>query len=80
VARDELEVLIAQLLACRAQLDATLVYLGAIETGPAAPADVCTHPESQRKYLLGTMGSPRRFTCEGCQETVMETAPPGAGA
>lgn len=43
-------------------------------------AEPCPHPEGQRKYLPGTMGSPRRFECGACNETVTETAPAGAGA
>jgi len=75
---DERSVLISQVKAMRAQCDAMLVLLeGAVEE------TTCLHPEGQRQYLPGTMGSPRRFTCQACNETVTEkpSAPiEGAGA
>jgi len=77
--RDELQVLVAQLLACRAQIDATLAYVAGIELGPSA--DVCSHPVDQRKILPGTMGGPVTFECGVCNAVVTEpSAAPAAGA
>lgn len=54
------EILIAQLFAARAQIDATLAVLGVPEDGP------CTHPKDEI-IDISTFGA-ERYRCQLCGE------------
>jgi transposase-like protein len=59
------EVLVMQLLAARAQIDATLAVLGVrVDTGEDV-APTCTHPPEKRQHET-VMGGPERWTCVAC--------------
>lgn len=57
------EVLVSQLLAARAQIDATLTVLGVpFEDDDAA---ICAHPMESREVMT-TMGGPEEWRCRAC--------------
>lgn len=58
------EVLIAQLLAARTQIDATLAILG-VKIQEDEEDDECQHPKDQRENL-STMGGPDEWRCRLC--------------
>lgn len=59
------DVLVAQLLAARAQIDATLAVLGIPEELAPDVVPECTHPADQREELT-TMGGPTEWRCRLC--------------
>ena len=61
----ERDILIAQLFAARAQLDAMLAVLGVPEEGADLTARECPHPGELREDLR-EMGGPLEWRCRGC--------------
>lgn len=60
----EREVLVMQLLAARAQIDATLAVLG-VRVEDGSDIEACVHPPEKRKHET-VMGGPERWQCVGC--------------
>ena len=65
-AEHERELLVMQLLAARAQIDATLVALGVrVEDGSDVVGEDCKHPPEKR-VDHGVLGGPERWECTAC--------------
>jgi hypothetical protein len=58
------ELVVMQLLAARAQIDATLTALG-VNIADGSDVQECTHPPEKRKDE-SVMGGPERWTCQAC--------------
>lgn len=62
--RAEREVLVMQLLAARAQIDATLAVLD-VRVEDGSDIEACMHPPEKRKHAT-VMGGPEIWTCQAC--------------
>lgn len=62
-------VLVAQLYALKAQIDAVIFTIEA-DQPDNGESQTCTHPEDKRRDAT-TAGGPRQFLCLACGQTVL---------